>query len=229
MARQGVERSAEFIAAHRALASDPAVQFQLRPVDPPTPPPAWMKAFGAWLEWLARPITRFFTWLDALLPAGILGRLLFWGMVALVVAVALVLIVQRLRTGRWTLPRRRARTAPVAPVEEAWLPEAAPARRWLEEAEALAAAGHYAEAAHHLLRRSVEDIAARRPKLVQPALTARELARAEAVPPPARGLFAGIAALVERSLFGGRAVSLADWREARDAYAHFTLGQSWRG
>ncbi len=228
MARTSGEQSAELIAAHRALVGDPQVQFQLPPVEPPPPPPAWAKPLGAWLEWLARPIAGFFRWLDSIIPAGLLGRVIFWGLIALVVAFAAAVVVERLRSGVWRLPRRRPRTAPVETTEPEWRPEAAPARRWLEEAEALAAVGRYAEAAHHLLRRSIEDIAARRPKLVQPALTTRELTRAEAVPAPARGLFADIAALVERSLFGGRAVSAEDWRGARDAYARFALGQSWQ-
>ncbi|MBX9881878.1 MAG: DUF4129 domain-containing protein [Sphingomonas sp.] len=228
VARASEQSGTELAAAHQALVSDPNVQFQLPPITPPPPPPAWAKAVGEWLRWLVKPLVRLFQWLDSLLPAGIIARLLFWGLIALVVGLAVMLIVQRLRTGQWRLPRRAPRTAPVIE-EDGWQPEAMPVRRWLEEAEALAAAGRYAEAAHHLLRRSIDDIAARRPQLVQPALTSRELARAEAVPAPARGLFAGIAGLVERSLFGGRAVSAEDWRQARDAYARFTLGQAWQG
>lgn len=226
---QTAERSgADFAAAHRALVHDPSVQFQLLPIEPPAPPPAWLKTFAEWLGWAMRPVAQFFRWIDALLPAGIAVRVLFWGVIAIAVAAVVAIVIGRLRGGRWRLPRRRPRTGPLDDADD-WRPAAAPARRWLEEAEALAAAGRYAEAAHHLLRRSVEDIATRRPLLVQPALTARELAGAEAVPPPARALFADIAALVERSLFGGRAVNAAEWHTARDAYARFTLGRSWEG
>ena len=59
-------------------------------------------------------------------------------------------------------------------------------------------------------------------------LTSRELAAAEAIPAPARDLFAGIARLVERSLFGGRPVAADDWTEARAAYADFALPGTWR-
>ena len=112
--------------------------------------------------------------------------------------------------------------------EESWAPEAAPARSWLREADALAAQGRYAEAVHHLLFRSIEDIGRRRPRLVRPALTSRELAAAEALPPPARSLFARIAGLVERSLFGGRPVEAGDWTAARSAYADLVLPGTWR-
>ncbi|HEX9946985.1 MAG TPA: DUF4129 domain-containing protein, partial [Allosphingosinicella sp.] len=49
------------------------------------------------------------------------------------------------------------------------------------------------------------------------------------LPPPARSLFARIAALVERSLFGGRAVEATDWTEARAAYADLVMPGTWRG
>ena len=92
----------------------------------------------------------------------------------------------------------------------------------------MAAQGRFAEAVHHLLFRSIEDIAKRRPRLVRPALTSRELAAADAIPGPARELCAGIARLVERSLFGGRAVDADDWASARRAYADFALPGTWR-
>jgi hypothetical protein len=63
---------------------------------------------------------------------------------------------------------------------------------------------------------------------VRPALTSRELAAAEAIPAPARDLFARIARLVERSLFGGRPVAADDWTTARAAYADFALPGTWR-
>jgi hypothetical protein len=76
--------------------------------------------------------------------------------------------------------------------------------------------------------RSVEDIASRRPNIVRPALTSRELAASHGIPGRARELFAAIARLVERSLFGGRAVSEGDWLAARAAYSDFALPAAWR-
>jgi hypothetical protein len=103
-----------------------------------------------------------------------------------------------------------------------------PVRSWLDEADALAAQGKFAEAIHHLLFRSIEDISSRRPNLVRPALTSREIAASRAIPSRAGELFASIARLVERSLFGGRAVGEGDWLEARTAYADFALAKAWR-
>jgi Domain of unknown function (DUF4129) len=163
------------------------------------------------------------------MPDAPYARIFLWTILGVAAAALAATVYQRLRHGEWRLPRRRRSVAvEPGPEEEAWSPEAAPARSWLREADALAAQGRYAEAVHHLLFRSIEDIARRRPRLVRPALTSRELAAAEALPPPARSLFARIAALVEHSLFGGRPVAAGDWTEARAAYADLVLPGTWR-
>jgi hypothetical protein len=216
-----------FAAAHHALRVDPSIQFTMQPIKPPAPPPAWLTNL---FHWLAHgPIGRFFGWLARFMPDAPFARGLLWVLLAVLAAILLWVIVVRLREGQWRLPRRRRAVAvPAEPEEEAWAPDAAPVRAWLKEADMLAAEGRYAEAVHHLLFRSIEDIARRRPRLVRPALTSRELAAAEAVPVPARDLFARIARLVERSLFGGRPVSVDDWTGARAAYADFALPGTWR-
>ena len=137
-------------------------------------------------------------------------------------------LYNRLRHGEWRLrPPRIARGANV-PAEEEWTPEETGARAWLEEADALAREARFAEAIHHLLFRSIEDIASRRPALVRRALTSRELAAAHSIPERARALFAAIARLVERSLFGGRPVNEGDWLQARQAYSDFAVPTAWR-
>lgn len=216
-----------FAAAHRALRADPSIQFTMQPIKPPSPPPAWLMRF---LKWLAEgPIGRFFSWIGRHLPGGPIAQTLLWILLAVLAALLVWAIVVRVREGAWRLPRRRkAVVVPVDPEEEAWVPDAAPVHAWLREADALAEQGRFAEAVHHLLFRSVEDIARRRPRLVRPALTSRELAAAEGVPARARDLFARIAMLVERSLFGGRPVSQDDWSGARAAYADFALPGTWR-
>ncbi len=220
-----------FAAAHAALTADPTVQFTLQRAPPPPQAPEWLKHFGAWLGKLLEPVGRFLLWLDSLLPRWPYARILLWGVLAIVVGAVAWATYQRLRHGTWRWPwrlTRRAATVAVAPAPE-WAPEAAPAREWLREADALAAQGRFAEAVHHLLRRSIDDIARRRPRLVRPALTSRELSASDAIPASARDLFAGIARLVERSLFGGRSVGPDDWSTARAAYKDFALPGAWRG
>jgi hypothetical protein len=220
-----------FAAAHRALRADADMQWQLLPADPPPPPPAWLKSFGEWLERVFAPLGRLLRRIGAWMPDLPYAKIVLYGVLGAVALLALWMLVVRLREGQWRWPRwRRARvTVEAAAEEEAWTPGAAPARALLEEADALAAGGAYAEAVHLLLVRSVEDIARRRPRLVRPALTSRDLAGADAIPGPARGLFAGIARVVERSLFGGRPVGADDWSRARAAYADFALAGAWRG
>lgn len=228
-AQQAATATDRFDAAHAALKADPGVQFTLQRAPPPPKPPAWVEPFFRWLGDVLRPVGRFLAWIDSFFPDWPFARIFLWGVVALVVGLIVWGVYSRIRHGEWRLPRRiRLGVTPVAVAEEDWAPEAAPVREWLREADAMAAAGRYAEAVHHLLFRSIEDIARRRPKLVRPALTSRELSASEALPPPARDLFAGIARLVERSLFGGRQVDLIDWTDARAAYADFALPGTWR-
>ncbi|MEA3052553.1 MAG: hypothetical protein QOG72_1456 [Sphingomonadales bacterium] len=216
-------------AAHEALKADPSIQFSMAPVQPPAPPPKWLRDFVEWLGEALKPVGRFFNWIGGFMPDAPYARIFLWTVLALAAAALAAMIYVRIRDGEWRLPRRRpAVSVDPGPDEEAWSPEAAPARSWLREADALAAQGRYSEAVRHLLFRSIEDIGRRRPRLVRPALTSRELARAEALPPPARSLFARIAGLVERSLFGGRAVEAGDWSEARAAYADLVLPGTWR-
>lgn len=219
-----------FAAAHAALKADPTIQFTLQRAPPPPKPPEWLMQFGKWLGKVFEPVGRGLLWIAHRLPHWPYAKILLWGVLALV-AIALVWAVySRVRHGEWRWPRFVRRCPAVSqPIDAAWEPEAAPVHEWLREADLLAAEGRYAEAAHHLLRRSIDDIARRRPQLVRPALTSRELSASPAIPGSARDLFAGIARLVERSLFGGRMVDAADWTQARAAYRDFALPGAWRG
>lgn len=218
----------DFASAHQALQADPAIQFNLTPAPPPPEPPLWLKELGEWLDKVLKPVGRFFDWVGSMMPDAPFARFLLWTVLAVAAATLLALIYMRLRHGQWRFPWSKGQRPELIPVEEEWRPEAAPVRGWLEEADALAAQGRYAEAIHHLLLRSVEDIARRRPRLVRPALTSRELSASDGIPAAARDLFAAIARLVERSLFGGRDVGQADWDKARTAYADFALARAWQ-
>ena len=191
-----------FAEAHRRLLEQKAIQFDMQPVARP-PDPAWIKPLGEFIK--------------AILP---LLKILFWLGVAVLVVFIILAVARRVNDGEWSWRRRKA-SSPEEP--ESWRPEEAPARALLREADSLAAAGRYAEAVHLLLFRSIEEIDRRRPDLVRPALTSRDIAGAPALPSGPRGAFGTIVMMVERSLFGGRPVGETDWRSCRTAYQDFAF------
>jgi hypothetical protein len=229
-AGQSDAASARFDQAYRAVRADTDIQFDLHPATPPTPTPAWLRAVFDWIGEALKPVGRFLRWIGSFMPDAPYARIILWSVLIAAAGWLLWTLWTRLREGAWRLPRwrRRKRTNDVEEQTDDWQPEAAPARAWLEEADALAAEGHYADAAHHLLIRSIEDIGRRRPGLVQPALTSRDLAAVPAIPMRARQLFSGIAAVVERSLFGGRNVNADEWTICRSAYADFVQTPAWK-
>ena len=199
-------RGAQFAEAHAKLLADRSIQFDL---PAPSAPhiPAWLRALGRFIDW-ASPVL----------------RILFWAGLAAVILFLLYLILRRLSGAKW--PWRRAKTKVAE--DSGWRPAEAPARALLHDADALAAGGRYAEAAHLLLFRSIDEIESRRPSLVRPALTSRDIAAAEPIPEGARNAFAAIVSTVELSLFGGRELALPDWRSCREAYERFAFAEAWR-
>lgn len=193
---------ADIASAWARTRADATIQFDLPAYTPPDPPP--------WLQWL----------LTHLNGVGAVGKILFW--IALFAAgIALVALLVRIA--------RRVRFGGSKPDEAdtPWQPEASAARALLAEADAMAEAGRYDAAARLLLHRSLEDVARHRPTLVRPSATTREIGGADAFPAGARGAFTPIAAAVERSLFGGKALRRADWEAARTAYRDFALPGVW--
>lgn len=217
-----------FARAWTSMRHDSSIQFDLPPSPPPSRPPAWLEAFFRWLDKVLAPVGRFLKWISGFFPDAPYARFLLWTVIAVGVAALLWALYNRIRFGEWRLKLPLLASATDVTPDEEWSPEAAGARSWLEEADALAREGLFAEAIHHLLFRSVEDIANRRPALVQPARTSRELAAAPAIPGRAREQFAAIARQVEHSLFGGRPVGEGDWLQAREAYSDFALPAAWR-
>ncbi|MEO1553259.1 MAG: hypothetical protein AAFR82_04945 [Pseudomonadota bacterium] len=106
-------------------------------------------------------------------------------------------------------------------------PEARRARALLEDADALAAEGRYAEAVHLLLFRSIEDIQEKKSGVIGRSLTAREIGALGILPNLIRETLLPIIRIVERSFFGGQAVTEAGWREARQSYETFAFGEVW--
>ena len=198
------EDPAGFAAAHRQLLSDKSIQFAVADYVPPKPP--------QWLKWL----------FDLL--SSPIAEYILWGLLAAGAALILFLLIRHFAGVSWPWRRLPEESSEA----EQWRPEVGAARSLLHEADALAAEGRFDEAAHLLLFRSIEDIEARRPRLVRPALTSRDIAGAPDLPGDPRRAFQAIVMLVEKSLFGGRSLIEAEWRQCRAAYEAFAFAGAWR-
>lgn len=197
---------AAIAAAHEAVRSDRSIQFDLAQPETPDPPPDWL--------------IRLFDWLASMGP---LWQILFWVLIAMAVIVLLLALVPSLR--EWVLDRLRRRKPGIEEDAPQWTPEESRARALLADADARAAAGDYDGAVHIILLRSIDDIEVWRGQPLTPSLTARDIAAATELPDGARGVFARIAAVVERSIFAGERLSADDWQAARADYAAFALGR----
>jgi hypothetical protein len=193
--------------AHRTLLEDESIQFEMKEFVPPEPP--------AWLRWLA----------ELLADTGPFWVVLFWVAAAAVLLTLLYFAARWIERGGLGFLKPRSEGESQAP--DNWTIAEAPARALLAEADALAGAGRFSQAAHLLLFRTIEEIDRRRPDLVRPALTSRDIGGAPQLPPGPRSAFQRIAMAVERSLFGGRSLALADWQSCRAAYEDFVVAREW--
>jgi hypothetical protein len=200
-------------ALHARLLRDRSLQFDFTALQEPRPlhEPAWLRALG---DWLGRVV-------GAALPAL---KIVFWAGVAAAVLLVVWLIVREVAAVRFAR-RRRARAARPTPAD--WRPDARKARALLENADRLAAIGRYDQAVRLILHRGVEDIDARRPAVLRPALTARDIAALPVVPAPARNAFARIAAIVEFSAFAGQPIGQDAFAQCRAAYEAFVAPEAW--
>ena len=58
------------------------MQFALTPAKPRPKSPAWIEQLGEWVEWLLRPVGRFFAWLFSWLPDAAWARYLLYLLLA---------------------------------------------------------------------------------------------------------------------------------------------------
>ncbi|PKP80135.1 MAG: hypothetical protein CVT79_16290 [Alphaproteobacteria bacterium HGW-Alphaproteobacteria-18] len=172
-------------------------------------PPGWVDAIARFIESLA-PVF----------------RIIFWAAAALVVAGLVYFLFGeaiRMRLGLARKPKER----PVDDVLTDIRPDADRARSLLEEADALAREGRFAEAVHLLLFRSIEDVQERLDGGLPTSLTAREIAGLGSLPDRARRALKPIIQIVESSFFGGRDVDADGWQSARRSYEDFAFGEGW--
>ncbi len=205
--------SAEAIrAAHAHLLQDGRIQFDFSviPKPPKTDTPEWLKALGRFITHI----------IEFLMP---LLTVLFWVGVAAIAGLLIFLIVREVAGVRFSRRRRTTARTQVAD----WRPDVWKAKALLEDADRLAQEGRYDEAVHLILYRSIDDIEGRRPRLVRPALTARDIAALEGVPGAARAAFTQIARVVEASFFGGRSVDRDAFSACRKAYEDFAFPEVW--
>ncbi|MEO1044371.1 MAG: hypothetical protein AAFX04_02905 [Pseudomonadota bacterium] len=205
--------SQEAVAAWRGVRDDSSIQFdQPPPPEPPDPPfetPEWLKATG-------ESISDAFAGLGAALTGiwpvlqYVLLALLAVGVFALIVYIGSNIIADR-------------RKLDDATVDTGWRPDAKAARALLEEADALAAKGEFAEAIRLILWRSIEDITKAEPRAIIPSNTAREISRFTILSDHARNVFTMIAGHVERGIFAGQSLGREAWEEARSAYDSFAI------
>lgn len=191
-------------AAHEALLKTPGLQFDFAGAPAPPPPPAWLEPLIALLKAIA-PVMPY----------------IFWGGLALGAALILYFVVRELAPASWF----RKTTPAVAAAD--WRPEPEQARALLEDADGLAAAGRFEEAIHLLLFRSIDDLRARRPGAVKPALTSRDIAGLAVLPAAPRDAFARLARAVELTFFGGRPAGPDEFGAARRDYEAFAFAEAW--
>lgn len=196
-----------FLHAHANLIARSDYQFTLPDFTAPKVPD-WLQALAHFLQnnWFA-------------IKWGI------WIVAGLIVCYAIYVLIRKF----WPL---LAKIKPIAAgpqeTQEEWRPTPAQARQLLSESDALAARGLYSQAVHLLLLRSIEDIDERRPHLVRPMLTSREIAGLGALPEQARAAFGGIARVVERTLFAGDDIGAAEFARCRRDYESFAFPALWQ-
>lgn len=184
-------------------------EWQAEEQPPPDPPPQWLKWLG-----------------DLFSNLSPLFQFMFYAVIAAVVAGFLYFVFGeaiRIRFGK----RGDGKVDEGDDVLIDVRPDAGMARGLLEEADALARAGKFAEAVHLLLFRSIEDIQKRLEGGVPKSLTAREIGGLQNLPDRAKRGLGPIIRIVERSFFGGRPVDANGWQEARASYEDFAFGEGW--
>ena len=198
------------IQSERAVYTIPVDQMQ---------PPERRKPNG-FIEWLAKVIASVLT---------AIGPLLGYLAIAALVAAGLAGLYFILReTIDLRLPGRRKNKAEadISEIDDQ-RPDEETAKALLEEADALAAAGRFAEAVHLLLFRSIQDIQERRGGSLSRSLTAREIGGLSSIPARVRSALSPIISQVEASFFGGREVDQRGWQSARNSYEQFAFGEAW--
>jgi len=212
---EAVANNAEFEALHELYTAEDTLQLE-RPeqdappeIREPSPLPAWLVDVFAFL-------------------GSILKFVFYIGAFCLIAYIAFHIIMALWGSNiKALLPRKKAKQDEDDVILPSLRPDAASARSLLDEADALARQGKFAEAVHLLLYRSIEDIQAKRGQRLSTALTSREIGELDDLPPKPREALSPIIMLVERSFFGAGKVDNTDWQSARQSYERFAFKEAW--
>jgi len=210
----GTNSNASFDAAYKDVRADEDIQFASQEIKQPEVP-QWWRDFLEWLGDLLGPVAEGIVFIWPVLKYVLLALL-----IAAILSLLWVILAPFIEEWRDRRPKPEQ--------EDEWQPETGVARKWLDEADGLASKGQFEEAVHLLLYRSIEDIERRRPDLLRPSNTSREIERFENLPDKARNMFAIIAGHVERGIFGATPIGEEGWTAARNAYGEFALKDSWK-
>lgn len=153
-----------------------------------------------WLDWLKLDLS----------PETI--RIMLWGAVILGVLVT----IWSLRDSLPIFSRSRRIVA-----REPMHPASSPSSRMEDaqiEADDLARQGHYGEAMHVLLLKSLAEIRTRLGISFAASLTSREIVRRVQLPLTGRGALSAIVQSVERTYYGGRPASREDYAGCREEF-----------
>lgn len=214
------DSDSSFEEIHAEWARDSELQLERPTAEPEVQTPLQRRGEPGWVNWLSDLLGDLFALI------GPLFRILFYGLIGIIVLAIGWFILSQVFDLRLERFRRKKDQVEESQVEDI-RPDAAQARTLLEEADALAREGRFAEAVHLLLFRSIEDIQAREAGRVSRALTAREIGSLSDLPARARRALAPIIGVVERSFFGGREVDRSGWETARASYEEFAFGETW--
>jgi len=184
------------------MKADTRLQFEL-----PTPEAAPERANWDWLEALMEFL-------------GPILEVLFYIGIACLVGIILYYLGREIIRTKFTRHSKVQKATPEpAPL---YTPGEDEARILLDNIDALAAQGKFAEAVHTLLFRSIQDIDLSRPGTIRRSLTSREIAALDILTPKSQSAFSTIAKVVENNFFGGRDLGRTEFDKCRAAYAALT-------
>lgn len=120
----------------------------------------------------------------------------------------------------WVRGRILDRRAALRPVAAA-APKVTVSAKPLADARALAVEGEYANAIHHLLLQTIEELRRQTKFEDRKSWTSREVLERSKLPPEARRIFERIVLAVEEHYFGTRIATSSDFERCAEAFEEF--------